>query len=512
MKQFGVAVLVVGAFVLTPHAAPAAESTVGQELGVSDLYEIYDVDQVPGDFIVVIDTSGSMQADDDPLYPAVVDAVGALVQAIPEGDYLSLLTFDADVRSAWTEPVTADSRDEVVAALPEVADGQSTDLGAAIAGIVDRIERPAAATVQTVVLMTDGRHEPPPGSAFPADTSSGQWPELFERARALGENQAIRAYGVALGDGNATDVDLLRQAFGRVQIAAQPTDQLPAFFAEVVERARLDRLQALVIEDLEVVETDLGQPEVVDTGTETVIDVPVTLGSLRVPASVEVTNVTATDGEGQPVDAEVVEATVLQLQPGETGTVRVRVGVDSTTPGGLVVGEQRADLDFDVDVSTRVVAQPSDILVDTVEVDPVVSTSGASSGIATVTWGIPWRTILIVIGGLLALLALFLFLWLRYWRTPGLQGRLVFEDGTSIRLRGKERRVPEAQEEIPGTGRSQVQLLTRRGEPGKVYVQPLHGSVSLFGGSNYGALRDTVRLRRDEPLKIGQATARLQRR
>ena len=68
---------------------------------IDELFALFGVDTVPADFVVVVDTSGSMSQGENPPYPAVLGAYQSLVDSIPEGDNLSVLTFDSSPNLAF---------------------------------------------------------------------------------------------------------------------------------------------------------------------------------------------------------------------------------------------------------------------------------------------------------------------------------------------------------------------------------------------------------------------------
>ena len=86
------ALLLLTAAALTPAATAGAQSEAQSDqvpASIDELFALFGVGAVPADFVVVVDTSGSMSQGENPPYPAVLGAYQSLVDSIPEGDNLS---------------------------------------------------------------------------------------------------------------------------------------------------------------------------------------------------------------------------------------------------------------------------------------------------------------------------------------------------------------------------------------------------------------------------------------
>ena len=157
-----------------PRAAVAQDEAQSDEVpaSIDELFALFGVDAVPADFVVVVDTSGSMSQGENPPYPAVLGAYQSLVDSIPDGDNLSVLTFDSSPNLAFQGEISSESREQAKAALPAEARGQATDIGSAIDATLRRLERADASDVQLVLFLTDGQHQPAAGSAYPGKCSA----------------------------------------------------------------------------------------------------------------------------------------------------------------------------------------------------------------------------------------------------------------------------------------------------------------------------------------------------
>ena len=136
------------------------------------------VNRERADVTVMVDTSASMEGEGH--YGQVAEALRPLLAALAPHDHLSLLTFDA-VPALRFSGAAGGSPDAALAQLPPRATGPATDVGAVLAAALAEMERPDANVIRTTVLVTDGRHEPPPGSAYPGREGAG-WTGLATRA------------------------------------------------------------------------------------------------------------------------------------------------------------------------------------------------------------------------------------------------------------------------------------------------------------------------------------------
>ncbi|UGT62489.1 vWA domain-containing protein [Nocardia asteroides] len=152
------------------------------------------------DYVVLADVSGSM--DQPGRYPALLTALPRLLDGLDPADRVSLYTFDSTVHSRYSGAGLGGDR--LVAQLPGTANvAASTDLGPPIAAGLDELRRPDGAPIRTVVLVTDGMHDPPPESEY-ADLSGPAWAELARRAGEAGDaNTAFYTVLVGAGDFDA---------------------------------------------------------------------------------------------------------------------------------------------------------------------------------------------------------------------------------------------------------------------------------------------------------------------
>lgn len=211
---------------------------------VDEVFRTLDVDTVPTDTVLLIDTSGSMQRAG--LYDHVRGALRPLLGALSSADHLAVLSFDAAPALRFTGDVRQPAA-RILARLPRRADGQFTDIGAAIDSGLRELERPHASPVGAIVLITDGRAQPPAGSSY-TELDGDAWSALRQRASALSRRHRIDAYALALRAD--TDAALIKRVFADAIVLALPTGQLRPFIQRIRERLRLETARSLLADDV----------------------------------------------------------------------------------------------------------------------------------------------------------------------------------------------------------------------------------------------------------------------
>jgi Mg-chelatase subunit ChlD len=460
---------VIAAGTLTLASNAYASSAVPSSL--DQLFTQFGVDKVPADFVVVVDTSGSMSEGANPPYPAVLNAFGSLVDAIPEGDNLSVLTFDSSPNLVFQGRVDGQSREVAKGVLPPVAQGQATDIGASLDAALRRLERADASDVQTVIFLTDGLHQPAAGSAYPT-TNGPEWDALRARAQQVDVGHDTAVQGIGLGEQGAGGIALLRQVFGNPEINSLPAEQLPNYFRESVRRSQVARLAKRVDEDI------ARGVKVEARGSATLssdmtVDVALHSQLQKLPVDVTVKGVEVTDSEGKPVKAELVDDAVVRLEPGGTAKVAVRVEPSIGDAGFRVPPVTERD-EFDVEVDASYQVQPKDLLT-RVTATP---TSGAVTGVEAIAASRTFGRSITQIVAFLAAIALlaFILLWLyrRFLQLPKLVGVFVLDQAVDdhcavIPLKGKHQRLTG--KDVPRAGAAKIELFTRRGKPKRVYAR-----------------------------------------
>lgn len=440
-----------------------------------ELLTAYGIGDQPSDFVVVVDTSGSMM-DPPAIYPDVLRVYAEFVDAIGAQDHLAVITFDASAVVRFSGEVnTPERRSAAKAALPPTANGGRTDIGAALDAALDRMERADAAQVQTLIFLTDGKIV---ASGSPYGTpGSPAWQELRARADRLAGSRTVSAFGAGLG-GGATDVAVVKDVFPRAKIVSLPTDQLPGFFREAVERARVERLRSPVEQEL----NRYGVTAAVDHGKladVTRLEVRLTSTLPILGATVNVRGVRVMTADGTPLEATLPSGPQpVTIAPGETSPA---IPVDVVVPGldhSLKIGETRETRHFRVILETESEVEPADILARDLAIDTQPRVTQAPLAEASRGHGVAYWMLGVWAGIAAAILWFLGWIYRRFIATPRLRGQLEVINTDPVEvlnenrekvvigpydLRGCRDSIPNSKFNIAAAGAS-IEFTTRRGK------------------------------------------------
>ncbi len=270
-----------------------------------------------GHVSLLLDASGSMSGR----YAVVRAAALKFAEGLARGETLTARAFAANI----TQPIYAnggEARSLLERGLPhQPMAGTGTDLGLALSKALDDLDRPDAAPVQALFVLTDGLHQPPPDSPYGRDFATDpDWIELRKKATALAKRFTLIVYG--LGIGAETDIGVLRQVFParNVEILSGDTAAAGAVLQNLHRQLRLIRLKQVLHEDLEkgkvviaVVSRTLDTRRLSANVTLEIGNhyraLPVTLRNLRIQSL-------------EPYKAKTTSSapTTLRLRPGEKAT------------------------------------------------------------------------------------------------------------------------------------------------------------------------------------------------
>lgn len=483
--------------------ALAGESRSGPRAGASEppgsvdeMFKLFGVERIPADFVVVVDRSGSMSEGPDPLYPRVLQAYAALIDAIPAGDNLSVILFASEPALVYQGTMSDGARSEAKARLlgsdAPVADGANTDIGSALDSTLRRLERADASGVQTVLFLTDGLHDPATGSAFPS-TAGAEWDALRARATTVDSTKDLLVTGVGLGTRGAGGASLLRNVFGNPEVVNLPAEQLPEYFREAVRRSQLARLRRLVDGELTHGIT-VSTRRSVSLADPMTVEVPVTSELERLPVEVRVNGVTVTDGMGAPVTAKVVDAAPFVLGPGAMRNVRVLIEPEVDGSGFRFPARTQAE-EFSVKLDATYQVLPGDLIAGITDTPTSGAVASTVSVDASQTYGWTLRRLLAVLG--LVLLAAVVVLWVyrTFIQVPPLVGVLELDGPTRtiIELSGKHQRVSGAQ--IPGAGPARLDFFTRRRKRNHVFARIDRPPFYRIEGARRHTIADETEIR-----------------
>ncbi len=466
---------------LPPTAAAATEH---EPQTLDELFDLFDVGDFPADFVIVIDTSGSMSQGDNPLYPAVVDSFGVLVDSIPAGDFVSVVTFDSDPNIVFQGTLQLDSRTAARSATPEIADGTHTDIGSAIDATLRRLERADSSDVQTVVFITDGLHDPPDGSGYSEKTGES-WENLRDRATRVEQTHDLTVLGIGLVEG--TDIELLRSVFSNPEIISLPPGQLSDFFEDAVRQSRLARLRFRVDNELDRGGVRLRSTTAADLTSAIETTVTLTSEFNKLPIAVEIDGVVARGSDGTPVSIRLIGESTVSIPP--TGSVEIPVLLqpEIQSPHFTIPPTTEAE-EFTIEIDAHYTVEPR-LLLGRVTAHPLgAKVTGAGFVETRRTFGWTVTQAAIVAGAGLLTLLILIWLYRRFMRLPSLVGVFELEeagldqDSRVIKLRRK--RMVLDGTNIPLAGNARLRLFTKRGYPGHVWASveqpPFYEVASKF--------------------------------
>ncbi|HZG53803.1 MAG TPA: vWA domain-containing protein [Pyrinomonadaceae bacterium] len=208
-------------------------------------------DQQASDFVIAIDYSISMR----PFWKTVREGVIAFIKAVPDNDYISLVTFGKDaVTPVVPRRVTSDSRRALIEEFSLLGEPQDqwTDLGKGMQVALDELNRPNSNRLKFVFLFTDFFHEPPPHSVYvSASPQHEAWSKLAQRQANEQAGRTVQAFGLMLplGKNAGLHFETAKSVFPNLVRVTADTDALGAWFQTKQAEIARDKLRALVERD-----------------------------------------------------------------------------------------------------------------------------------------------------------------------------------------------------------------------------------------------------------------------
>ena len=283
---------------------------------LSQLEALFSADELRADYIMVVDTSRSMRRFWSGVRSAIVD----FVDAVPDGDHLSVVLFDWHASSTSVLPREINPRTRAALRaeferLP-IPDGRATDFGFALEKIQDEIRRPGGNRLVFLFIFSDFEHFPPRASPYQHSATDPAWRSLAESMKLAKGGKVLQTFGLLLplGENVGRDLPLVRGVIGPIHEVVVSGETLGPWFKRRRQEIRRDKLQALVADDLDRgLRWEWSAND--DANTLTVAS-----GHRRLPVAIGIDELTI---EG--LDARIDGPSRFVLPPGEEVGMKVRV-------------------------------------------------------------------------------------------------------------------------------------------------------------------------------------------
>lgn len=315
--QIVVVLTLVGALVgiasLVP--APTASAQPAPPPTADQIFEQLGVDQVPADYVVLVDTSWSMATDNR--YGQVVDTLRPFLKGTTTADRVTVYTFDTGVTRVYTGLGGPDSA--ALGALPSALDPDTfTDIGGAISNALTELER-SDARVGSIVLITDGDNNPP--TPLYRDANAPEWAELARRAAKLrDDSRSIQGYALPLS-GGAQGAGLLRTVIPEAEVTdVAGVPDIAGFLDRTKRGVRAQKAKDVLAANADGAVTAEWPDTTVDlAGGQTAVPLTLRSGYEKVPVTVSGLTVDV-DGAAVSLAAPLPP---VDLAPGQSTTITV---------------------------------------------------------------------------------------------------------------------------------------------------------------------------------------------
>ncbi|SDM15853.1 von Willebrand factor type A domain-containing protein [Lentzea albidocapillata subsp. violacea] len=444
------------AFLVTMVSPAAAEP------GAEDVYRALGVFDAPTDYVVLVDTSGSMA--EHQRYDNVRTNLRTFFGKLGDRDLVTLVTFD--VVPSMVHSGSPKSAVAAVDAMPVVPRGAATDIGAALELAVSLLEGGKPGLSGAIVLITDGIARPPAASRY-HEQGGPAWSELAARGRGLASRTGGYVVPVASGE---SGTDQMRSVVPGTVLLPY-AEGVGDFLSRLQEQVKRGNARRALGDDLTSgVEVSWSVPDGADLADP--VAAKLVLRSTARAMPLELRNLRV-ETQGLPGEVRGLPDRV-ELAAGERRELELTMS--STEPAwkgiGRVAHPVRADLRFAADVGTSwrpVLERDLGVRLE----NPAASAGGTWNGV--LTKGVRWLYLLFAFVALITLPLTGFLLWAR--RNPVMRGVLVAIGGDDtthrIPLHGS-RRVTFPRPEAGGLGgRFRVRGATApRGTPVLTYLKP----------------------------------------
>jgi hypothetical protein len=403
MRVRGFAISAIMALVTGWAIAPAvagADPGTDDDAALAQVYEALGVAEVPTDYVVLVDASGSMATDDR--YGQVKKILQTFLESLRPADSVTLMSFAGTPNILSAGHV--DDPAAVVSRMP-TPNGSSTDIGTAIGAGLAHLATGNAESA-AIVLFTDGEHAPAAGSPFP-NAEAPAWSGLATQAAQLSTRMTLRGFAFPL-TGERSGAELLGKVVPGTEVPHLGLGELKGYLAEVPNQLRRTLAARALAPDLKAA-VDVAfstVPDGQDFSDDLQVAVTVTPHTKALPLTLVHPEITSSVGAVTGLPARV------DLEPGKPTTV---IGTwQPDQGGGFAIGAHQkpatGQLRFRAGVDTPWRDVIEGDLATKVDLKPLTAAEDVTG---IVTWGVSWLIIAAIILLLLAGAAIKPVLWLR---------------------------------------------------------------------------------------------------
>ncbi|MEI7832007.1 MAG: vWA domain-containing protein [bacterium] len=229
---------------------------------LDELVVRYNAASVKADYLIAIDVSGSMnetlEGSGTSRFDAVKEAAVHFIEQVDAGEYVSIIgfgTYAYDLVVPREMPSRASDREAFLQEIRNIPAPSSattpafahTDIGLALEHIIDSLNRPGHSDIRFAYFLTDGKHEPGPGTRYPT-TAGPEWDQLTELAAKRFGNQIPRVFALELN--NKTDSMLVRNVFPYALITPYSPTALQNFFLRSKQEVLRSKVSLLISQQL----------------------------------------------------------------------------------------------------------------------------------------------------------------------------------------------------------------------------------------------------------------------
>lgn len=241
------------AILIVPSWGKSSDADQILQANYPNLYNLAGGQQA-ADYVIVIDKSGSMKT----FAGIIKTSLSSFVEAIPDGDYLSVVVFGSSSNYFTTPtPINSDTREVIRQAINGLRGSDlndpRTDLGKGLEKCLDELNRPGGNNLKFSFFLTDFNHDPPSDSPYRSSNANDDaWQKLARRRQ---NEQADKVYDVTalllpLEKDVGRNLNLGTSIFPHLRVERVTQQTLGSWFERRRAEIARDRLKARVSDDL----------------------------------------------------------------------------------------------------------------------------------------------------------------------------------------------------------------------------------------------------------------------